>query len=138
MNTNPDGSVERSSSRTGIFAVGLAALVVAGVLARWVYIEHFAPSTRFFDDSIWYYLQATNIRTGIGYVNIYRQLAGLAGHPEQAGVFATAYWPPLFPAFLAGIQEVFGVSMRTAQEGGLLTGAATVLVSGLLGRAIGG
>lgn len=43
----------------------------------------------------------------------------------------------MFPAFLAGVTEVFGVSLRTAQEGGLLTGAATVLLTGLLGRAIG-
>lgn len=54
MAANPHGPVEPTSSRTGIFLAALTAVVAIGVLARWVYIERFAPSTHFFDDSIWY------------------------------------------------------------------------------------
>ena len=58
------------------------------------------------------------------------------GHPDIAGERATAYWPPLFPIALAGWQSIFGESIRTSQLMGVATGAATIVLAGLLGRAV--
>ena len=100
-------------------------------------IERVAPS-HLFEDSLWYYVQSANIRRGVGYINIGEQFPVLTGHTARSHLEATAYWPPLFSTFLAGITTVFGNSVRTAEEGGLVTGGATILVSALLARSIGG
>jgi 4-amino-4-deoxy-L-arabinose transferase-like glycosyltransferase len=120
------------------FGVVLALIVVLGVLVRVVYIMRVAPHSGFFNDSIWYHLQATNIRTGAGYIDIAREFGAFNGHPEFAGHRATAYWPPLFPGFLAVVQTGFGSGIRTSQYAGVATGAATVALTGLLGRSIAG
>ncbi len=118
------------------FGLMLGVIALAGVVIRAVYIEQFAPSQHIFPDSFWYYAQARNLRLGHGYIDIARQLGAFNGHPDIAGERATAYWPPLFPIALAGWQWIFGESIRTSQLMGVATGAATIVLTGLLGRAV--
>ncbi len=127
----------RNDARSGRnFALLLGVVVVVGMVARFIYIERFAPSRTIFPDSLWYHFQAQNLRLGRGYVDIARQLGAFNGHPDIAGERATAYWPPLYPIALAGWQWIFGESIRTSQLMGVVTGAATVGLTGLLGRAV--
>ena len=118
------------------FGVLLGAIVLSGVVIRAVYIVRFAPSQHIFPDSFWYYAQAKNLRAGDGYIDIARQLGAFNGHADIAGKRPTAYWPPLFPMLLAAWQTVVGDSIRQSQLLGCLTGAATVALTGLLGRAV--
>jgi 4-amino-4-deoxy-L-arabinose transferase-like glycosyltransferase len=50
----------------------------------------------------------------------------------------TAYWPPVYPGFLAAVQALFGEGVRTSQLAGCASGGATIALTGLLGRCIGG
>ena len=147
--TNPVGAPDSEDSiaadgRQGVnagttrthFGLMLGVIALVGVVIRAVYIEQFAPSQHIFPDSFWYYAQARNLRLGHGYIDIARQLGAFNGHPDIAGERATAYWPPLFPVALAGWQWIFGESIRTSQLMGVATGAATIVLSGLLGRAV--
>ncbi len=118
------------------FGVVLGAIVLVGIAARVVYIIRFAPSQHIFPDSFWYYAQAKNLRAGDGYIDIARQLGAFNGHADIAGKRPTAYWPPLFPMLLAAWQTVVGDSIRGSQLLGCVTGAATVALTGLLGRAV--
>lgn len=118
------------------FGLMLGVIALVGVVIRAVYIERLAPSQHIFPDSFWYYAQARNLRLGHGYIDIARQLGAFNGHPDIAGERATAYWPPLFPIGLAGWQWIFGESIRTSQLMGVVTGAATIVLTGGLGRAV--
>ncbi len=118
------------------FGVLLGVIVLIGIVIRAVYIVRFAPSQHIFPDSFWYYAQAKNLRAGDGYIDIARQLGAFNGHADIAGKRPTAYWPPLFPMLLAAWQTVVGDSIRESQLLGCLTGAATVGLTGLLGRAV--
>ena len=128
------GMNERVNRTT--FGVVLGVIVLVGAVIRAVYIERLAPSQHIFPDSFWYFAQARNLRAGHGYIDIARQLGVFNGHPDIAGERATAYWPPLFPIALAGWQSIFGESIRTSQLMGVAMGAATIVLAGLLGRAV--
>ena len=147
--TNPvavagsDDETARDASRghhTGVnrraFGLTLGIVALIGVIIRAVYIERLAPSQHIFPDSFWYFIQAKNLRNGHGYIDIAREFGAFNGHPDIAGERATAYWPPLFPIVLAGWQSIFGESIRTSQLMGVATGAVTVVMAGLLGRAV--
>jgi 4-amino-4-deoxy-L-arabinose transferase-like glycosyltransferase len=129
-----DVAVVVPSRRT--FTVSLGAIVLFGALVRVVYVEVIGPHARLFADSGWYYAQAANIRRGVGYVDIARQIGFWNGHAVPHELRATAYWPPAYPTFLAGVQVLFGTSIFVARVAGAATGAATILLTGLLGRAI--
>ncbi len=132
--TAAPGMDERVNRTT--FGVVLGVVVLVGAIIRAVYIERLAPSQHIFPDSFWYFAQARNLRAGHGYIDIARQLGVFNGHPDIAGERATAYWPPLFPIALAGWQSIFGDSIRASQLMGVATGAATIVLAGLLGRAV--
>lgn len=128
---NQARGVHRSS-----FPALVAAIVGLGVLVRIGYV--LAVHVELFADSNWYIQQAMNLRSGIGYVDPAREFAAFNGHASAAGNFDTAYWPPLYPMFLAGVQSIFGEATRTAQLAGVATGAVTILLTGLLGREVAG
>jgi hypothetical protein len=129
-----DPGVGASQQRVRHFGGWLAGIVVLGACIRALYIVHVAPGDALFEDSIWYHLQANNIRNGTGYVDIFRQYASFWGQPGISELRATAYWPPLFPTFLAGFQGLFGETYRVSQLAGCASGAATIALTGLLGR----
>ena len=133
--TGTEPTVGTGTSRMH-FGLTLGVIAVIGMVIRAFYVERFAPLHNLFPDSSWYYFQARNIRTGQGYVDIARQFGFFLGDPKLAGEQATAYWPPLFPMVLAAWQWTFGESVRTSQLMGVATGAATIGLTGLLGRAV--
>jgi 4-amino-4-deoxy-L-arabinose transferase-like glycosyltransferase len=129
----------RDAEGRSTFWPALVGIVVVGALVRAAYIELVAPSQHVFPDSSWYFLQAHNLRAGLGYIDIRREFGAFNGHPDIAGSRATAYWPPLYPMLLAGWQAVFSAdSFRASQFAGCLTGGITIGLTGLLGRAIAG
>jgi len=120
------------------FGMALAAIVALGIAVRLAYMLTVVRNPPF-ADGLWYVQQARNLRHGLGYIDVFRQFAARSGHPDAAGSFPTAYWAPGYPAFLVVVQGVFGDGLRASQLfGGCVTGAATIALSGLLGRAIGG
>jgi 4-amino-4-deoxy-L-arabinose transferase-like glycosyltransferase len=120
------------------FVMGLLAAIAVGVVVRVAYLEIVGPHTRLFADSGWYYAQATNIRRGVGYVDIAREIGFWDGRAVPHGLRATAYWPPGYPTFLAGVQGLFGTTVFVSRLAGAATGAATIALTGLLGRSIAG
>ena len=120
------------------FAAGLVVLAAVGGVARFAYVELVAPHHRVFTDSAWYFVQARNIRTGLGYLDIGRQYAAANAHASAFDLRPTAFWPPAYPTFLAGWQWVFGPAVLTSQLAGCALGALTVVLVGLLGRAVAG
>jgi 4-amino-4-deoxy-L-arabinose transferase-like glycosyltransferase len=120
------------------FAVGLASIVACGIAVRFAYVELVAPHHRIFTDSSWYYVQARNIRTGLGYISVGREFAAANHHPDAFAIRATAYWPPAYPTFLAAWQAVFGAAVQTSQLAGCALGGATIVLVALLGRAVAG
>lgn len=120
------------------FVFLLALIVAIGVAIRVVYTLKIAPHAHLFPDSLWYRAQAFNLRAGRGYIDVSRVLGAFRGIPESARVRDTAYWPPLYPGYLAAGQELFGETVRATQLLGCATGAATITLTGLLGRAIAG
>lgn len=89
-----------------------------GLLIRiaWVVIDPAQPVS----DFAWYDRVARNIATGAGYTIS-------AGKP-------TAYRPPAYPLFLAGIYRLFNGSLLVARLGNALLGAAAVLLNYELAR----
>jgi 4-amino-4-deoxy-L-arabinose transferase-like glycosyltransferase len=134
MEPGDDGQAEGSDGPR--FLALLALIIAVGAVLRIVYDLRVAVST--FPDTNWYMIQAMNLRTGLGYIDPAREFAAFHGHPQDAGFVATAYWPPLYAGFLAGVQSVFGDANRTAQLSGVATGCVTILMTGLLGREIAG
>lgn len=120
------------------FAIGLGAIALFGVLARVVYVEVVGPHTRYFTDSIWYYWLARDVRHGSGYIDIARQFGVSSGHGLAAVHRPTAFWPPAYPGYLVVVQSIFGQSLRASRFAGVVTGAATISLTGMLGRAVAG
>jgi len=76
-------------------------LVAVALRVAWVSAIDVDPRSRFHFDMTWYDLAA---------------LTMLDGHVlTNADGVATAFWPPGYPALLAGAYGVFGSSLRTAQ-----------------------
>lgn len=119
------------------FGLVLGGIVVLGVVVRIAYIEIVLHHVNVFADSIWYYQQGRSLRHGGGFVDVFHWFGWVDGHPAPKAA-ATAYWPPGYPSFLAVVQAVVGDGLRTSQLAGCATGAATIALSGLLGRAIAG
>jgi 4-amino-4-deoxy-L-arabinose transferase-like glycosyltransferase len=126
------------TTRRRPFALPLALATVCGVVARVSYIQLVAPHHLLFPDSWWYFLQAQNLRHGLGYLWIAPPKYGLTIKWRAIRSPATAYWPPGYPVFLAVVQTLFGAALLTSQLAGAATGAATIVLTGLLGRAIAG
>jgi 4-amino-4-deoxy-L-arabinose transferase-like glycosyltransferase len=113
------------------FLTGLAAISIAAFVVRVAYVIAFADRLHVGLDSTWYRLVAGTIAGGDGFID-----------PEQAythGVsVATAFRPPLYPLFLAGVDKTVGDTTLTLQLAGCVMGVVTVVLVGLLGKRIGG
>src|SRR5262249_55408112 len=125
-----EGSVDSrvSSAR---FTRWIVVAIVLGVVVRIGYVLVVMRHVSLGTDSVWYILQGGAIHDGAFYVdpaNFYR-----TGHRV-----ATAAWVPGFPVYLAGFRSIFGGSVRAAELAGLVPGAATIALTGVLGRQIAG
>lgn len=101
-------------------------LAIAGVVGGALFVRlafvltvHPAPVS----DFGWYYAKALDIVHGLGYTS--------HGYP-------TAYWPPGWPYFLAGVVWLFGPSLQAAEIVQAVLNACTAGVVFLIGRAIAG
>jgi len=106
-----------------IFALALAVRVVWALLAG--RLDPFLRLNRLHGDAAAYDRIARNLLAGQGF-------AEFAGR-------ATAFWPPLYPAFLAGLYSLLGHNLLLARLLQAVLGAATVLAAakafeGALGR----
>jgi 4-amino-4-deoxy-L-arabinose transferase-like glycosyltransferase len=128
--------VSHRSRRT--FGIALGIVVLVGILVRVAYIRVVGPHTRLWNDSGWYFSQASNILHGRGYLDVGRQFAYQYSDPSATRLVPGAFWPPGYPVFLAGVEWLFGPSWYATRMAGVATGGATVLLVGLLGRAIAG
>jgi 4-amino-4-deoxy-L-arabinose transferase-like glycosyltransferase len=113
------------------FGAALAAIVAIGVVLRLVQTLLVAPwPPGFFNDEAYYNALGQLIAHGVGFV----RPAEYLGHGLQ---LPTAERAPLFPLALAGLAKL-GVSGGDLRLLGLLTGAGTIAVVGLLGRRVAG
>ncbi|MDQ1459249.1 MAG: hypothetical protein QOI08_733, partial [Actinomycetota bacterium] len=109
----------------------LAAICVAAIALRVLYVLTFSRHLHFGLDAIWYELVAGTIADGKGFVDP----AKFYGHGL---VVETAFRPPLYPLFLAVVNKTIGGSRTTYQLAGCALGTLTVACIGQLGRRIGG
>ena len=113
------------------FTVHLAAIAVAGVALRVVYLLTIGRSVTGIGDWWFYHWQANAIAYGLGFVEPFRlqfdhvRLAS-AGHP------------PLYPLLLSAVSLVGGDSVMAHRAVGVPLGAVTIVLVGLLGRRAGG
>ena len=113
------------------FGSGLAGVAIVGLAIRIAYVLAFGARIHEGLDSLWYRLVAGSIVSGDGFID-----------PDKAyahGVsVATAFRPPLYPLFLAGITKSIGNSTLTFQLAGCVMGVVTVVLVGYLGKRVGG
>jgi hypothetical protein len=106
-------------------------IAAVGLAVRVSYIEVVMPKVVLGVDAIWYRAQAAMIESGVGYVNINELLA-------HGRVVPTAHFPPVWPAILAVVSFFGGRSDATFELAGALAGTATIVLTGLIGRRVGG
>lgn len=81
-------------------------------------------------DAIWYQLQGGSIRNGTGFV-VPRSLF----QPEQV---PTAGFPPVYPAYQAVWQSIFGDGPASVRLAGVVPATASIALAGVLGRRLAG
>jgi 4-amino-4-deoxy-L-arabinose transferase-like glycosyltransferase len=113
------------------FSVRLAAIVAAGVALRTLYLFTVARHVSGVGDWWFYHWQANDLASGKFFVEPFRlRLA----HQE----FPSAGHPPLYPAWLSIESWLGGTSVLWHRALGLLTGATSIALMGVLGRRVGG
>ena len=123
-----DSSADSSSVRFWRWLTVIAAL---GLAARVGYILGFSSHLNFGLDSVWYQLEGGALASGHGYVDPQHLF-------ESGRDVATAFRPPLYAGFLAGVVSWIGESRQTLQLAGVATGTVSVIAIGVLGRRVGG
>ncbi|MEA3019750.1 MAG: hypothetical protein QOI47_1274 [Actinomycetota bacterium] len=116
----------------GRFGPSLGGIALFGFVVRVVYVRTFAAHIHTGLDTIWYQLVSATVRSGDGYVDP----AKFFGTPHVA--VATAFRPPLYPAFLAGVGWLVGGSTHDFRLAGCVAGVITVALIGLIGRRVAG
>ncbi len=120
--------VARKPDRFARWLLGICAVALA---LRVAYVLSFSSHLHFGLDAVWYELVAGTLAAGKGFVDP----AKFYGH----GVLVeTAFRPPLYPLFLAGVNKTIGGSRTTYQLAGCVLGTCTVAFVGQIGRRIGG
>jgi 4-amino-4-deoxy-L-arabinose transferase-like glycosyltransferase len=121
----------RERVRQTSFGTRLAAIAAAALAIRVAYVVTFSDRISLGLDSVWYQLVAGSIVNNDGFVDPQKiYLHGVS--------VPTAFRPPLYPVFLAGVIKAGGESPRTFQLVGCAMGVLTVVLIGYLGRRIGG
>jgi 4-amino-4-deoxy-L-arabinose transferase-like glycosyltransferase len=121
----------RERVRTLSFGRALAAISAASLAIRIGYVVTFSSRISLGLDSVWYQLVAGSIVNNDGFVDPQKIYLHDISVP-------TAFRPPLYPVFLAGVSKVAGDAPRTFQYAGCVMGVLTVVLIGYLGRRIGG
>jgi 4-amino-4-deoxy-L-arabinose transferase-like glycosyltransferase len=113
------------------FRQRLAAIVAAGVALRALYLFTVARHVSGVGDWWFYHWQANDLAAGKFFVEPFRLRIN---HHE----FPSAGHPPLYPALLSIVSRLGGTSVMWHRSFGLLCGAASIALMGLLGRRVGG
>ncbi|MEY2451129.1 MAG: hypothetical protein QOD92_703 [Acidimicrobiaceae bacterium] len=113
------------------FGQALAGISAAGLAIRIAYVVTFASRLQVGLDSVWYQLVSGSIAANKGFVDPVK----LYVHGVSA---PTAFRPPLYPLFLAGVAKTGFDSARAFQYAGCALGVITIVLIGLLGRRVGG
>ncbi|MEY2461710.1 MAG: hypothetical protein QOG30_3540 [Acidimicrobiaceae bacterium] len=113
------------------FGQVLAGISAAGLGIRLAYVATFSSHLQVGLDSVWYQLMSGSIASNTGFVDPVK----LIGHGESV---PTAFRPPLYPLFLAGVAKTGFDSGRAFQYAGCALGVVTVVLIGFLGRRVGG
>jgi len=125
----PEEARAGSSFRWWLLAIAVAAVVGRIVYVLWYYDGH--PRLGTAGDPYYYHVQANLLADGHWFVSPYVWKG-------QGRFVPSAYHPPLYPAYLA-VWSVLGATSRLWHVlASVPTGAATVVVVGLLGREMGG
>jgi len=112
------------------WATALTTISLVGVGFRLTYLALVGPHLTLGLDSIWYILEATSLANSHHYSDPVLIFQGI--HRP------TANFPPLYPLFLAVLYKVGATTTHDYQVAGACCGGATVVLTGLLGRRIGG
>lgn len=105
----------------------LGGIALGGMLLRALYVLVVARHLPLGADATWYLLQSGSVFDGTGYVD--PELLFSSGEAVP-----TANFPPLYPLYLVAVRIVAGDSETVAQLAGCVTGAATVVITGVLAR----
>jgi 4-amino-4-deoxy-L-arabinose transferase-like glycosyltransferase len=107
-------------------------VIAVGALAvRLTYVLAVARHLPLGADANWYTLESGAIASTHGYVDPVVWLT-------KGATVATAAHPPLYPFFLAIVTKVANADHETFRFAGIALGIVTVVLSGLLGRRLGG
>ena len=109
------------------FTVRLAALAAVGVALRVVYLLTIGRSVTGIGDWWFYHWQANAIADGRGFVEPFRL------EFEEARLPSAGH-PPLYPLLLSVVSLVGGDGVMAHRALGILLGAVTIVLVGLLGR----
>jgi 4-amino-4-deoxy-L-arabinose transferase-like glycosyltransferase len=114
-----------------VVALGVGALTLLALALRltWVFYTDTIPLG---GDPHWYFVVASNLANGYGFVVQPHPTLGEIPGPGEA----TAFWPPGYPFVLAGLYQFTGVSITSPQVLNALLGALTVPFVFALGKAI--
>jgi 4-amino-4-deoxy-L-arabinose transferase-like glycosyltransferase len=115
----------------GTFRVRLGAIVAAGVALRALYLFTVARHVSGVGDWWFYHWQANDLASGKFFIEPFRLRFA---HAE----FPSAGHPPLYPALLSIVSWFGGTSVLWHRAFGLLCGATSIALMGVLGRRIGG
>jgi 4-amino-4-deoxy-L-arabinose transferase-like glycosyltransferase len=131
----PDGTLH-ALRRTegfpaGTFPVRLGFIVAAGIALRALYLFTVARHVSGVGDWWFYHWQANDLASGKFFIEPFRLRFT---HQE----FPSAGHPPLYPAVLSIVSRLGGTSVMWHRAFGLLCGAASIALMGILGRRVGG
>ncbi len=115
------------AARLPAFRHRLAAIVVAGVTLRALYLFTVGRHVSGVGDWWFYHWQANDLASGKFFVEPFRLRL-------QHREFPSAGHPPLYPALLSIVSRLGGTSVLWHRSFGLLCGAASMTLMGVLGR----
>jgi 4-amino-4-deoxy-L-arabinose transferase-like glycosyltransferase len=101
-------------------ALAVVCIVALAVRLLWATTVHAIPVS----DFSYYYTKAISLVHGLGYTT--------------SGRVPTAFWPPGYPFFLAGVFRVFGVSLVAAKAANIVLWTVTAALAYVLGLRLGG
>ena len=110
------------------WALSLALISTVAVAARVAYVLRVLGPVRSGLDAIWYQLQGGSILAGTGYV--------VPTSLFEGELTPTAAFPPVYPAYQALWQWMFGPGATAVRMAGVVPGVVTVVLVAILGRAL--
>lgn len=110
------------------WALSLALISTVAVAARAAYVLWVLGPVRSGLDAIWYQLQGGSILAGTGYV--------VPTSLFEGELTPTAAFPPVYPAYQALWQWMFGPGATAVRMAGVVPGVVTVVLVAILGRAL--